>query len=291
MVELENTFFKFNSWSFTKHRIWNRCRRQYYYEYIAPYLKPPTPVDVNKIRLLKTYNSRYVLQGQIIHEIIDNQIKLHCDKKPMDPAGALSTYSRRIAQNKIMADEMFTEYRNGDQVDEQFFTTIDESGRACLNMFFGNIWPGYNDQECLRHEEFDKFRIGDIDVTVKVDFVGRMKNGTIILTDWKTGSDNDEYETELQMAAYVIWAVQYYQKSPDNIKSELVFLKTGEKKPYFFIDERLHEATETIKTDFEAMNATYEYDDYPPSPHLRECLSCRFARICSEANRDNICNW
>ena len=168
---------------------------------------------------------------------------------------------------------MFTEYRNGDQVDEQFFTTIDESGRACLNMFFGNIWPGYNDQECLRHEEFDKFRIGDIDVTVKVDFVGRMKNGTIILTDWKTGSDNDEYETELQMAAYVIWAVQYYQKSLEEIKSDLVFLKTGEKKPYFFIDERLHESTETIKTDFEAMNATYEYDDYPPSPHLRECLS------------------
>jgi hypothetical protein len=117
-------------------------------------------------------------------------------------------------------------------------------------------------------------------VTVKVDFVGRMKNGTIILTDWKTGSDNDEYETELQMAAYVVWAVQYYQKGPGEIKSELVFLKTGEKKLFPFSDEQLQEVEDMIKTEFEAMNVSHEYEYFSPSPHLRECFSCRFGRFC-----------
>jgi hypothetical protein len=63
-----------------------------------------------------------------------------------------------------------------------------------------------------------------------------MQNNTIVLTNWKTGADNDEYETELQMAGYVLWAMQYYHKSPDEIKtSELVFLKTREKKSYPFL--------------------------------------------------------
>ena len=283
MPELDNYFFKNNSWSFSKHRVWNRCQRQYYYDYIAPYLKPPAPVDVNQIRLLKNYHSRFVLQGQIIHDILNEQIGRYCDNKPMDPAGAMNLYSRKIAQNKMMADEMFTEYRHGEPVDGYFFTTIEESGKACLDMFFKNIWPDYQDRECLRHEEYDRFTIGDVDVTVKVDFASKIPNGPIVLTDWKTGADNDEYETELQMAAYVLWAMQYYQKSPDEIKSELVFLKTGEKKPYPFFEEQLCEIQETIKTDFEAMNVSYEYEDFPARPLTRECLSCRFAEVCPDA--------
>ena len=170
MVELEKYFFENNSWSFTKHRVWNRCRRQYYYDYIAPYLKSPVSVDVNKIRLLKNYHSRFVLQGQIIHDILDEQIGLHCNKKPMDPAGALSLYSRKIAQNKMMADELFTEYRHGEPVDAQFFTAIEKSGKVCLDMFFKNIWPKYQDRESLRHEEYDRFSIGDVDVTGQSGF-------------------------------------------------------------------------------------------------------------------------
>jgi len=283
MVELDNFFFQTNSWSFTRHRVWNRCQRQYYFDYIAPYVNPPAIVDANKIRLLKVLNSKFVLQGQLIHEILNEQIKLHCDRKPMNPTGAVSAYSGKVARFKMMADEMFTEYRNGERVDTQFFSTIDESGRAYLDMFFEKIWPNYQGRECLKHEEFDHFRIGNFEITVKVDFVNRLQNGTIVLTDWKTGRDNDEYETEFQMATYVIWAMQYYQKRPDEIKSELVFLKSGETKSYPFFEERLHEVQDMITMDFDAMNASYEYEDFPARPVLRVCLSCRFARVCPEA--------
>jgi hypothetical protein len=65
-----------------------------------------------------------------------------------------------------------------------------------------------------------------------------MPDGTLVLTNWKTGRDDDEYETELQMAAYVLWEKEYYRKSADEISTELVFLKTVETKPYAFFDER-----------------------------------------------------
>ena len=147
---------------------------------------------------------------------------------------------------------------------------------------FFKKWPGYQNRECLRHEEFDHFSIGDAGVTVKVDFVGRMPDGTLVLTDWKTGRDDDEYETELQMAAYVLWAKEYYKMSADEIITELVFLKTGATKPYAFFEEHLREVQEKISMEFAAMNASYEYGDFPARPSQRECLSCRFAGVCPE---------
>lgn len=280
MVELEAKFFEFNNWSFTRHRVWNKCRRQYYFEYIASYLKPPTSVDANKVKQLKNYNSRFVLQGQLIHDILNDQIQLHCEEKPMDPLGAILLYSKRIAQNRIMASEIFTEYRHGEQVDEDFFTSIEESGRACLNEFFENLWPEYKKRKCLRHEEFDKFSIGSVNAVVKVDFVSALQDGTIVLTDWKTGLDEGSYDTELQLKAYVLWAMQYYSKLPIEIQSELVFLKTGVKKSYSFSEKQLQDVRETIRTDSETMNVSYEFDDFPPRRFFRECLSCRFMKVC-----------
>jgi CRISPR/Cas system-associated exonuclease Cas4 (RecB family) len=71
--------------------------------------------------------------------------------------------------------------------------------------------------------------------------------------------------------------------SADNIGTELVFLKSGDVKPYAFFEEQLADTREMIVKEFEAMNATYEYEDFPPKPSPRECLSCRFAEVCPDS--------
>jgi len=276
-------FFKINSWSFTKHRVWNRCQRQYYFEYIAPYIKSAPIVNPEKIRWLKNFTSKFVVQGQLIHDIIDKQIQLHCENKPMDLTEAMNAFSKKVSLYKNIGGETFTEYHNGEKIANSFFAAIDENGRTCLHTFFGK-WPAYRSRECLRHEEFDHFSIGDVGVTVKVDFVWKMPDGTLVLTDWKTGRDDDDYGTELQMAAYVLWAKEYYKLSADSISTELVFLKTGATKPYAFFEEQLCEVEDMISREFAVMNSSYEYGDFPARPSQRECLSCRFAEVCMEAS-------
>lgn len=113
--------------------------------------------------------------------------------------------------------------------------------------------------------------------------MGKIPDGTLILTDWKTGRDDDEYETELQMAAYVLWAKEYYTLSSDDIGTELVFLKTGATKPFAFFEEQLREVQDMILREFAAMNASYEYEDFPVRPSQRECLSCKFAEVCTDS--------
>ena len=70
--------------------------------------------------------------------------------------------------------------------------------------------------------------------------------------------------------------------SADEISTELVFLKTGATKPYRFFEEQLREVQDMIPREFAMMNASYEYDDFPTRPSQRECLSCKFAMVCSE---------
>lgn len=281
MPDLDPFFHTINTWSFTKHRVWNRCRRQYYFEYIAPYVKTGAVVDPEKIRWLKNFTSKFVVQGSLIHDIIDQQIQLHCENKPLDPAGAMKAFSQKVSRYKDIGGETFTEYHNGDKIPASFFAYLDVNGKTCLETFFAK-WPEYRTRECLRHEQFDHFSIGDVGVTVKVDFVGKMPDGTLILSDWKTGRDDDEYETELQMAAYVLWAMQYYRMRPDDISTELVFLKTGGVKPFAFFWEQLVEVQQMIPREFAAMNASYSYDDFPARPTQRECMSCKFAEVCSD---------
>jgi hypothetical protein len=55
------------------------------------------------------------------------------------------------------------------------------------------------------------------------------------------------------MAAYVLWAMQYYRMRPDDIRTELIFLKTGKVTPYSFFWEQLSELQEMIPKEFAAM--------------------------------------
>ena len=79
----------------------------------------------------------------------------------------------------------------------------------------------------------------------------------------RTSRDDDEYVTGLQMVGYVLWAREYCRKSHDEIRSSLVFLKTGKKKPFVFFGEQLRAVEETIRIDFEVMNAWYVFGDFP----------------------------
>ncbi len=186
MPDLDPFFFTINSWSFTKHRVWNRCQRQYYFEYIAPYVKSNSVVNPEKIRWLKNFKSKFVVQGSLVHDIIDQQIQIHCENKPLDLNEAMNAFSKKVSLYKNIGGETFTEYHNGEKIPNSFYDYIEENGKTCLHTFFGE-WSDYKSRECLRHEEFDHFSIGDVEVTVKVDFIGKMPDDTFILTDWKTG--------------------------------------------------------------------------------------------------------
>jgi len=283
MVNFENWFFKYNTWSYSKHRLFDLCKRNFYYRYIGTALKESRDFDPYKLKRLKDLNSKYALEGLLIHGVIENQIGQHYIGRDLNEGGAKSQFIQRVEQYRKTSSDTLTEFFNGLPNDAEFFDRIRSEGQDKISMFFGVIWPQLKDLEYLKHEDFDKFKINDVEVTVKVDYVSKTKNDIIVLTDWKTGQDNEEYESDLQIGTYVLWAMEFYQKTPTQIRNELAYLKTGMMRQTEFNDDNLEKIKKTIIDDFERMNASYEINDYPTSPEPRKCISCQFGTICPDS--------
>jgi CRISPR/Cas system-associated exonuclease Cas4 (RecB family) len=291
MVKLENWFFKYNAWSFSKYRLWNLCKRSFYYRYIGTALRESPNFDIYQLKRLKNINSKYVLQGSLIHEAIENQIAQHHLGRDFSEDGTKSQFTNRLEQYRKTASDTILEYYNGLSHDDEFFNYILEEGKEKIKMFFEVIWPQIKDLEYLKHEDFDKFKIGDVEVIVKVDYVSKTKTGLIVLTDWKTGADNnEEYESDLQIGTYVLWAMQYYQKNASDIRSELAYLKTGKMRPYAFSEDNLEEIKKKIVVNFQKMNRSYEIEDYPTDPNPKKCISCQFGSICPDSKMKDFFN-
>ncbi len=280
MIKLQSWFYKYNAWSFTKHRLWGQCKLAYYLSYIGTALQESRDFNVSKLKELKKLDSRFVLQGKLVHEIVENQIgQCHLGHE-MDEEAARAEYIDRVEEYRNSANRSLIEYLNGETVKESFFDKIREDGLDQLSMFFGVIWPQLSDLQYLRHEEFDRFKVNDIEAIVKVDYACKTGDGQVFIYDWKTGADNPEYENDLQIGAYVLWAMQHYKMTQQQVKSMLVYLSTGTMRAYEFSSEQLEDIRRLVISDFKEMNSSYDISYFIPNPDPRNCLSCHFASVC-----------
>jgi CRISPR/Cas system-associated exonuclease Cas4 (RecB family) len=281
MQNLEDWFFKFNSWSFSRHQLLNYCKRAYYYRYIGSALKSSKVLDIEKIKRLKGLDSKFVIQGKLIHEAIEDQITEHYLGRNVNQKSAQEKYLKRLNAFQITADDMITEYFNGEKRDPAFFDSIRTSGVEMLDTFFKIVWPNLKPLEYLSHEQFDNFTIETVPVTVKLDYITKNNDGRLVLSDWKTGKERRE--SNLQLGAYVLFAMQKYNKAPEDIFSEIIYLgSSGRNRPHSFSPDQLDEVKEIIISDFERMNASYEMDSFPADPSPKKCMNCPFASLCPD---------
>ncbi|MHA2064607.1 MAG: RecB family exonuclease [Candidatus Thorarchaeota archaeon] len=283
MVELEKWYYKYLGWSFTKHRLWGLCKRAYYYRYIGTAMKESDDFDISKLKRLKSLDSKFVLQGKLIHDILENQIGQHYLGRGLNEDGAKTQYVQLLERYRSTARDTLTEFFNGGAIDDRFFDDCRANGIDQLSMFFGVIWPQLKDLEYEKHEKFDKFPVDDVEVIVKVDFVSRTKDGKIVVSDWKTGSDKEEYESDLQIGAYVIWAANEYEVPIDDIRAELIYLRTGTMRPRKMSPEVLEDIKKLVVDEFAEMNESLEIESFPANPSHRKCVSCQFATVCPES--------
>jgi CRISPR/Cas system-associated exonuclease Cas4 (RecB family) len=283
MVKFQSWFHKYNSWSYTKHRLWRECRRAYYYNYIGAALETSTEIDIAKIKHLKKLDGRFVVQGKIIHEIIEKFIEDNQSRKKFDEGDAREEYIKQIEAYRKIAKTGIIEYFNGAEVSEAFFDRARENGLDQLSLFFGVIWPQIENYQYLQHEEFDNFFVDGVKAIVKIDYVCKNDNGEVLIYDWKTGADNEEYESDIQISAYALWVQHKYGLPSTKIGCNLVYLTSGAIKTYQFTDQQINDLKTLMSSDFRDMNSNYELANYPPSPNIKACPGCNFATICPSA--------
>jgi hypothetical protein len=245
-------------------------------------LKSSPVFDIPKIKRLKGLKSKFVVQGTLVHDSIEDQITQHYLGRDVNQVSAQEKYLKCLNGFQITADDMITEYFNGELIDPAFFDSIRTSGIEMLDTFFKIVWPNLKPLEYLSHEQFDKFTIETVPVTVKLDYITKNNDGKLVLSDWKTGKERRE--NNLQIGAYVLFAMERYDKAPEDIFSEIIYLgSSGRNRPYKFSTNQLDEFKEIVISDFVRMNASYEMDSFPADPSPKKCINCPFASICPDS--------
>lgn len=281
MVELNPKFYEYNGWSFSRSQLYNKCQRAYFFQYIAGYIQRPTQFDTFLIsRLKKDLISKIFLQGKLIHHILENQIGQHKLGRDLNEKSAIGQYTLNLKKYQEVGKDIITEFYNGEPLDNAFFDKIRDSGIKQIQTFFNVIWPIFNELDYVEHENKNSFKLGDIRVFLRPDYVSKTKTGIFVVSDWKTGSDREDYDNDKQLAVYVLWAMYNYEIEPDNIRSELIYLSTGNSRSFSFKYEDLEKTIDFINQNFQCLNKDYEIASFEPKASEANCISCNYAKIC-----------
>ena len=267
-------------WSVSSDRLWQTCRRAFYYQYVAPWQASAERSERERLFRLRGLTGLKLLEGRLVHETAENLVNQHRLGRSLQVAPAVAFYDERVRAYKGTSRDTVVEAYNGLLLRDEFWELIRNDGAAQLGNFIQIIWPNLADLEYLQHEEFENFYLQDIKVNVKVDYTTRSQNGIVVVTDWKTGQDFRPEEGNVQLAVYGLWAASKFQVPLGKVRLELAYLRTGRSYPVELTEDLVRDAKEAVTAGAAEVLAAEDLDDFPTSPDPDKCTSCKFATVC-----------
>ena len=132
MPDLDPFFFTINTWSFTKHRVWNRCQRQDDYEVHRAVCEIQSNSKSGKNPVSQELHLK-ICRPRPAHPRYHRPADTAPLREQADgPSGALAAFARNVSRYKDIGGEIFTEYRNGERSRVPFLLPLKRTGRpAC----------------------------------------------------------------------------------------------------------------------------------------------------------------
>lgn len=279
----EPTWRRYWGWSNTKQHQWETCRKQYWFANVHRYDFDYGSVEAEELRFLaRDLTSLGMLTGAMVHDAIDRQISLHQLTRQVSLEGARRHVRRRLGEVRQAPQKHLVEAVNGLGVDADDLDDCAAEADRLLSRFFDEVWPRVRDRRYRAHEELDDLTVDGVRVIVVADLVTELDDGTICVTDWKTGSRQDEAEDHLQLGTYLLWASRRYDVEPADLRGELVYLRDGT----FDVAEPTRERLDAVAgTIVEQGSEMLKAETFPAEPGEEVCPTCPFATVCEEGGR------
>lgn len=269
-------------WSVSSDRLWQACRRAFFYQYVAPWRSSSNRAERERLFTLKKLTGIRLLEGRLVHEASENLINQHRLGRALQLDPAIAFYRDSVRRYRETARETIAEAYNGLLLRDEFFDLIRDDGTLQVANFVQITWPNLAGLEYLQHEEFESFYLHGIKVNVKVDYATRSPDGTVVVTDWKTGQDLRPEEGSVQLAVYGLWAASKYEVPLNKVRLELAYLRTGRSYPLEVTQELVQDAKEAVIAGAGEVLASDALEDFPTSPHPERCTACKFATVCPD---------
>jgi CRISPR/Cas system-associated exonuclease Cas4 (RecB family) len=267
-------------WSKSRQEIWQSCKKAYYYRYIGKWEKEKK----EKLMFLNSLNTIPQIRGGYIHDAIRQQVLQHKAGRNISLISAQNYFKMRFNQVIENPKSFLVEAVNGIEIDIEELKEILNEANRLLENFFNILWHNYKNLKYLSHETLEKFYIKGIPIWVQPDMVTVNPDGMIMISDWKTGKNEEDPNENIQLGIYTLWAKEKYNCESNKIKAELVYLDSCNS----LVTERnkiqLEELENYIVKNAQDMLSVENENDFPANPTPSKCRVCNFATICSESS-------
>ena len=295
---------KFSKWSYSRRNVLEQCARRYYYQYYGSLLKPSnSDPQKEKLNFLKNLENRHLRIGNILHSVIRTYLYKQQNGEQWS-LNRLLSWSRKIYSKDLAFSR---QYEHGNPLPKDDYPPV-----LLLEFYYG-----WSDAEslCSNAEErliaaltnfmtsrnFAQFREGATDPSTlieaptnmknnyyslsgKVD-LAYMKNGKVIIVDWKTGGSSSG-DDSLQMLAYALWVKHRFECPVDAIKLHKVYLEDNTFSTYHIGEKEIARVEARIIQDLERMQEAENHarrglvNAFTPCAQPKVCELCQYREIC-----------
>jgi CRISPR/Cas system-associated exonuclease Cas4 (RecB family) len=298
MAELTNDF----SWSFTRHRTFETCRRKYYYAYYGSWGGWEEGADERTKLLyrLKKITTVPMLVGDIVHQVINASLDYlggHAEY-PLEKAEqrAIDQFKQAWRESKekawkkspSRATNLFEHYYQ-EELSQEALLEFRDALVENVHGFYHSESYGFiktiSKREWLTKEKLTTLDVDGIPVWVKLDFAARYGN-RVYIYDWKTG--RVVKEDELQLAVYALYAMEHWGVQIEDLRLFDIYLrkqlpvKVKVNQSHILQTEQLiHRSSNAMLNllEDESSNLARE-DQFPLIDNPNICRRCNFKAAC-----------
>lgn len=279
-------------WSVSRYDKFTTCKRQYYFDY---YAKFDNEVPQHKLAFLKHLTSIPLEVGNLVHNTIAallNRLKRSSD--PINTDKVLE-YGRNLVDKAILS-KTFQEiyYSQSEWLDAD---DLKHRVTLCLRNFFNSKWYEWltndtavrRDQWVVEPEDYGEIRVKGLKAYCKVDFLFPMQDGTLCISDWKTGKADAKKHTR-QMNGYVLYAQDIFGVTANQVKPVVAYLGgTYDELSINFSQGDLDEFAAQIARETDEMTQYCDtVRDNTPKP--KDCFPQQTSNLCSYCNYRELCD-
>jgi len=279
------------SWSVSRHDAFARCRRRYFYSYYASNDDP-------EILRLKKLSALPMWAGSVVHETIETLLKTRDTIPSPDEQEALI---RAAIHGQMLTDWRVSEagsegFRLFEHEYEQRIDAEDKKilvgtvMRSLRNFFKSPLLAevyAAGRERWLSVEDLVSFRVGDVDVFLRMDLAFRDRDGRVVIVDWKTGRGEGKF-SEVQVAGYALYAHEQGWAAPEEIRTELAYLaipryvrRTVDRRKLDFARSFIARSAGTMKSLLlDPLANLGRLEDFAMIDRPQVCRRCNFRRLC-----------
>jgi len=298
MTELKNEL----SWSVTRHRNFEECRRRYYLNYYAHWGGWEFGADelARKCYQFTKMQNLDTWAGDIVHSSIEATLKRLQSGKSVSLDGIKQSALTQLrngwkeSKEQLWRDNpkqftnLFEHYYNI-EIPKERTDEIKNKILLCLENFWNSEIFAFirstDHRSWKAIEQLRTFALGECKIWVRIDFA-LSHQGFLSIYDWKSGK---EEESDLrQLVCYALYAMEVWAFPHDRIKIIPFYLKENSFKEHTLTPEQIIDAKEEIFQSVARMVAVLDdpvenrasIENFQMTTDIRKCKRCFFQEIC-----------